>query len=313
MDRFVDNTLRTLGIVLISIFVIGASLILLLFALCLGALGAQGGSFHSPSDQQAFYLSLLGAAVLITGGVFGIIKLSRGIVRETPEYGAPQTLLPPIAEHPIFPSATASSTTELPPTESIPTVPPPAPAEPRPSYSVVTHLRPASRAAIQNLVLAISGKIIAELLLTIAGSLWTYRLRHAPYASFRYSFIVWGFAAAAPMIVLIYALLRHPGPRAFAYSLVIPALHIFFGFFGHSATIFAFFRTTPGISPALPLLSLVPWLLDILILRLAWKAMRLTGIQPNSTRLIVASAVIFIYTSMLPMLMFLLNNFLLRR
>jgi len=47
-------------------------------------------------------------------------------------------------------------------------------------------------------------------------------------------------------------------------------------------------------------LTLFPWLLDILILHLAWKAIRLTGIQPNSTRLIVASVVIFLYTCLLP-------------
>jgi len=316
MDRFAANTLRTLGIVLISIFVLGASAILLLFALCFGALGV-----HSQADKNALTMIFLGGGAMLAGGIFAIAKLAKGIARGTPEYQYPLSIAPSAAAQASAPSFRDVTTPSVPATEirvpastevATPTVaaaPYLLPSQPQPRTTVdVAHLRPASRTAIRNLAFAISGKLAAEVLLTLSGSLWTYRLSHAPFASFRYAFIAWGIAAVAPMIVLLYALLRHPGPRAFAYSLVIPSLHIFFGFFGHTATIFVLFRATPGIGALFPMLSLLPWLLDIFILYLAWKAIRITGIQPNSTRLIVASAVIFIYTSLLPAIFVIFNN-----
>jgi len=317
MDSFASNTLRTLGIVLISIVVIGASGFLLLLALCFGALGV-----HSPADEHALTMFVLGGGAILAGGIFAIAKLAKGIARGTPEYQYPLSIAPVAAAEAGTPTSAAVATPAVPavapqtpaqastPEAATPAVSvSPYPPQPTPRSTVdIAHLRPASRIAIRNLALAISAKLAAEVLLTLSGSLWTYRLSHAPFASFRYAFLAWGIAAVAPMIVLLYALLRHPGPRAFAYSLVIPSLHIFFGLFGHTATIFVLFRATPGISPLLPLLSLLPWLLDIFILYLAWKAIRITGIQPNSTRLIVASWVIFIYTSLLPAIFVIFNN-----
>jgi hypothetical protein len=284
--------------------VIGASLVLGLFALCLGVLG--GGSFHSPQDEQAFIFCVVGMIILIAGGVFSIAKLSRGIVRSTPEYQYLATPAPILAE----------ASTQV-PTPAIPDIVPSHPARVEesslsstspPSFNVASHLSPASRAAIRNLVLAITGKLAAELVITLSGWMYTYRFRQAPFLPYRHTPIIWALATIAPLVVLLYALLRHPGPRAFAYSLVIPALHIFFGVFGHSATIFLLFYLRPGVPRYLSLLSLFPWLLDILILHLAWKAIRLTGIQPNSTRLIVAAAVMFFYTSFLPVILVVLNS-----
>jgi hypothetical protein len=164
----------------------------------------------------------------------------------------------------------------------------------------VRHLSPSSRSAIQQLAYAITAKIAAEIALGIVG--WNGALgvpRGAPFPVYRFAFIAWGLAAIAPHLVLLYALARRPGPRAFAYSLVIPSLHLLFGIFGHSAFL-AFALRTGQI--ATPLLSIVPLFLDVLILYLAWKAIRLTGIEPNPTRLIVASVVILLYTSLLPVL-----------
>jgi hypothetical protein len=164
----------------------------------------------------------------------------------------------------------------------------------------VRHLSPSSRSAIQQLAYAITAKIAAEIALGIVG--WNGALgvpRGAPFPVYRFAFIAWGLAAIAPHLVLLYALARRPGPRAFAYSLVIPSLHLLFGIFGHSAFL-AFALRTGQI--AAPLLSIVPLFLDVLILYLAWKAIRLTGIEPNPTRLIVASVVILLYTSLLPVL-----------
>ena len=295
MDRFTSNTLRTLGIVLISVFVIGGSLIILLLALCFGAIASAGSGTSQHQAEQLFGLTLLGAVILISGGVFCIARLSRGIVRDTPEYRPPSAMPPPRVSPAAVPPLVAS----------IPA--PPPKIERQPAYHVATHLSPSSRAAIQQLSLAIAAKVAAEVLIALAG--WIFVRHPLPLAgeTVRFGFVAWGLAATAPHLVLLYALLRHPGPRAFAYSLVIPVLHLLFGTFGHSAGIFFLIRSHPGIAFPLLLLTLAPWLLDIVILCLAWKAIRLTGIQPNSTRLIVAAIVIFIYTSSLPALVFLLN------
>ena len=82
MDRFASNTLRTLSIVAISIFVIIGSLVLLLLALCAGMFGAVGSaSHHDPQTTMVFYGSILAAAVLVIIGVLSIAKLAKGIVR----------------------------------------------------------------------------------------------------------------------------------------------------------------------------------------------------------------------------------------
>jgi hypothetical protein len=299
MDRFASNTLRTLGIVLISVFVIGGSLIILLLALCLGAIATSGSGPQAHQAEASFGLVLVTALILISGGVFCVAKLSKGIVHETPEFR-----FAPIAGQPVA----SPSTYVPPPPATVPAQSPLPKIEPQAAYSVVTHLSPASRAAIRQLAWAIVAKVAAEILIALAG--WTLAGRPLPMSllTVRFSVVAWALAATAPNLILLYALLRHPGPRAFAYSLVIPSLHLFFGVFGHTASIFFLLRAHPGISGSLSLLTLSPWLVDILILYLAIKVIRLTGIQPNSTRLIVASAVIFLYTSFLPVLLFTLDS-----
>jgi hypothetical protein len=345
VDRFASNTLRTLGIIVVAIFVIVGSLVLGLLALCFGAVANVGGRGHpDPQAQALFFGAIVGAVVLIGGGIMAISAMARGIVRGEPEQSAGQSPAPPYPLVPepaaesvpstVAPAApeTASPSSSSPPDPSaftpaplsprsvkLPAARPPAPFSAPPyaapaapgvsSFHVATRFSPASRAAIQQLALAITLKIVTEIPIGLAGWMWSRSpMLHGAY---RYGFLAWGVAAIAPHLVLLYALLRHPGPRAFAYSIVIPALHIFFGFFGNLATVFALFsRAVPGVHPALMLLSFVPWFLDILILYLAWKAIRRTGIQPNSTRLIVAGTVIFLYTSFLPGVLVLANYFL---
>lgn len=295
MDRFAANTLRTFAIVIISIFVIGSSLLLLLLALCFGALGNLNGS-HDPKAAELVILLLVITVAFIAGGVFAIAKLSKGIVRNTPEYQFQAGTAPTVAMAP-------PGTLPLPVSPATPLGPAAAEVESLPTFDLASHLSPGSRAAIRQLALAITAKLAVEALIIFSSWIYIYRLRQPPFAGLRVGLLAWGLASIAPLLVLFYALLRHPGPRAFAYSLVIPALHIFFGMFGHSASIFLLLsRARTGIPPALFLLSPLPWFLDILILYLAWKAIRRTGVQPNSTRLIVAAAVIFVYTSLLPVL-----------
>jgi len=294
VDRFVSNTLRTIGIILISVFVIGASLILILFALCLGALSSGNGHANNSGNTTVLFAIWAVVCLFIVLGILFVARLAKGITHNLPEY-VPEdstTETPSQVAGGLAAPASASDVTGR-------------------ELDLAHHLSPASREAIRQLSTAIGVKVLIEILIGLSGLIYSFNLRPAPFTVFRYSFLVWVIASVAPLLVLLYALARHPGPRAFAYALVIPSLQIFFGFFGNFGAMFALFsRAVPGVHPALSLLSLLPWLFDILILYLAWKAIRRTGIQPNSTRLIVASVVIFLYTSFLPGVLVLANIFL---
>jgi hypothetical protein len=331
VDRFASNTLRTLGIIVTSMFVILGCLVLLALALCFGSI-ATGGGHANPQASALALGALLVAAALIAGGVAIVTRLAKGIVHANDApHAATYTLIPPTTppkptppvqrtDQPTTPSpmsdearldqALASleaSTRRAEPPQKLEPAPPAPPRVPSrepiaPRPIDVRHLSSASRTAIRQLAYAISAKVVAEVALGIVGWYGALGVPRAPFPVYRFGFIAWGLAAIAPHLVLLYALARHPGPRAFAYSLVIPSLHLLFGIFGHSA--FLAFILRAG-QMATPLLSIAPWLLDILILYLAWKAIRQTGIEPNPARLIMASVVIFLYTSMLPgLLMF---------
>jgi hypothetical protein len=289
VDRFASNTLRTLAIIAISIFVIIGSLALLLLALIFGALGGLGSPGHpDPQTLHLIYGSILAVVVLVTVCVLIIAKLAKGIVRESADSQLPAL-------------QTESKSPDTPPTSvQQATVQSPI------TRDAVTHLSPSSRAAIHSLVLAIAAQIAAQVAAGILG--WQWAL-HSTFAAFRPSLpiaIVSAVASNLPYLVLLFSLLLKPGRRAFAYSLAIPSLLILFGIFGNSATIFYFLHFTHS---AASFLLLIPWALHIFIFYLAWKAIRLTGILPNPARLIVAAVVIFFYYSLLPVLLLALNYF----
>jgi hypothetical protein len=303
MDRFSANTFRTLGIILISIFVLVCSIVLLLLALCAGMLGAVGGTgHHDPQTVKMFYGSILGAVAVVAVGVLVIAKLAKGIVREPA--GLDASALPVWAKEPS--SVQQSEAPPLPLSTDQPAlaesrVAPPAvapltTAPPRPTPDVVTHLSPASRSAIQRLIAAIAVQVVL-------GTLGWQRALHYTATPFHLNRVVpyvSGFATNLPYLVLLLSLLRRPGRRAFAYALTIPSILLLSGFAGVFAMIFYLFRTANTSSSLLSFLLLVPWALHILILYLAWKAIRLTGILPNPARLIAAAAVTVVYYTLLP-------------
>jgi hypothetical protein len=87
VDRFTSNTLRTLGIVLISVFVIGGSVVILLLALCFGAIASAGSGTSQHQAEQLLGLTLLGAVILISGGVFCIAGCPEGSSATHPSTG----------------------------------------------------------------------------------------------------------------------------------------------------------------------------------------------------------------------------------
>jgi hypothetical protein len=315
MDRFASNTLRTLGIVFTSIFVIVCCLALLLLALCAGILGGIGGSGHrDPQTVNLFYGAILGAIAIVTLGVLVIARLAKGIVREPAGIEAPVWGQPPSpalsgvegtvpwSEAPPRPAPSNSDQPDSaqPDFAQPSTTPPPIPVQPtiaqRPSHDVVTHLSPASRAAIQRLVTAIAAQVVLGTL----GWQWAFRATATPFHPNRLVPYVSGFASNLPYLVLLLSLLRQPGRRAFAYALTIPSILLLSGLVSSSAIIFYLIRTAHASLSFLSFLLLIPWALHILILYLAWKTIRLTGILPNPARLIAAAAVTFVYYSLLP-------------
>jgi len=315
MDRWVSNTFRTLGLIVAAIAVIALSLGFALLGLCFAIMSSAGhGGGATPQSNNFLYLGIAAAIAVLVIGIFVIGAVARRILLESKAQdenrppSPPYPLIPP-GTPPIVPQPLAPQPFIPQPAVARPTVAPPSPAPSAPQAraipNVVTRLSPASAAAIQQLAIAITAKVAAEVALGLVGWNGALGSPRAPFPLYQIGFMAWGLAAIAPHLVLLYALARRPGRTTFAYALVIPSVHILLGLFGHSA--FLAFVLRPG-QFAAPLLSIIPWFLDILILYLAWKSIRRTGIEPDPQRLIVAAVVIFLYTSLLPVLVFVLNN-----
>jgi hypothetical protein len=298
--------MKVLGTIFFSLIAILASLVFLLSSLCASATHGD--------DRQIFILVALGALLFVIASMRKIAILNRK-PRRAPEPDPllpPYSIAPPSSAPPPPPRPAAMQSRSIPSSEvpraSQPSVSPPntpsAASQSRAIRDVVGHLSPASQAAIQQLAFALAAKIAAEVVLGLIGWYSVLGSTHAPFALFKFGFLAWGLAAILPDLVLLYGLTRRPGSTAFAYALVIPALHLLFGISGHSALLVLLPRSSQA---AIPLLSIIPWILDVLIPYLAWKTIRSTGIRPDPTRLITAFVVILIYRILLPALFVFLN------
>jgi hypothetical protein len=146
-------------------------------------------------------------------------------------------------------------------------------------------------------------QIVTQVVPVIFGWRWARRTLPTYQQALLTTFLAL-LATNLPYLVLLFSLIRRPGRRAFAYSLAIPSLLLLSGIFGSSVTIFYVLHMTR--SPA-SFLVLVPWALHALILYLAWKAIRLTGIFPNPARIFMAAVVVVFYYALLPVFLILLR------
>jgi hypothetical protein len=306
--------MNTLATIFFSLIAILASLVFVVSSLC-----ASSSSVGTAEDRHVFMQIAVAALLVALASMWKVVTLNRKPARRISRAPVPPySIAPPGAAPPASgPSATHSSSTpssEAPRVSQPGVAPPYVPREltqPRRLPDVAAHLSPASQTAIQQLALAIAATIAARVALALVGwyglgwyGLGAHGSPRAPFPLFRFGFVAWGLAALAPNLVLLYTLARRPGPSAFAFSLVIPALHALFGVFGPSALLVLILPSSQGASP---LLYIIPWILDILTLYLAWKAIRLTGIRPDLKHLITALVVILIYTKLLPILFVLLH------
>jgi hypothetical protein len=264
MERWAANTLRTLGIILTAGFVLVTSLILLLLSMC-AAQGDFGGNKHP--DQVVPYLIAAGLVVIL--GVLVIVRLARGIYRSPAIAGPTPASIPAGA---LPPSAPAPTRSDIP-----------------------LHLSPLSRQSITQLVLALAAQIVVSSAAWFFGQLhfWSAPRAFAPHN--------WTLFLLAPFVlshipyaILIYVLLKRPDRRAFTYAIAVPAVLILESLLSVSLIGRYYVHQPMGL-----VLLLVPWLIHIVIIALAYKAIQQTGLHPEPASLLVAALVAFAFFSLI--------------
>lgn len=300
MDRVTANTLRTLGIVATAIVVFIGALLLLLLALCFGA-----ATQSSNPGVGAFALVFLALAVgLVIGGIAVIGRLAKAMVRDS--NGAEQSYAPVPRQESNEPRVVDLDADPEPAAAhaGLPT------SSPRQAgtqeygsrvHDLARHLSPASRTAIEELVLAIVVTLVAQFGVVLYAWISTLHGVSPLMAGPRYSILLSGLSAAPPLL-LIYFLFQKPGAGTFAYALAIPSVHLLMGLIGHLGAVFVLMRV-PAASRMPVLLGIVPWLLNGFILHRAWQVLRKTGVMPEAAQIIVAAAVMFFYSLAVPALM----------
>jgi hypothetical protein len=261
MERWAANTLRTLGIILTSGFVLITSLLLLLLSMC-AAQGGFGGTKHP--EQVAPYL--IAAVAVLVIGIWFIAWLARGIFRSVavPELSAAG-----------IPSSGISSTA------------------PEAKPSIPLHLSPMGRKSIERLVLALGAQIVLSAIAWIFNQLHFWRAPRA-FAPHNWTLILLGpfILYHIPYAILIYVLLKRPDRRAFAYSLAVPAVLILQAVFSLGVVGYYYIHEPRGF-----LLLVLPWTIHIVILVLAYQAIQQVGLHPEPSSLIVAAVAAFFFFS----------------
>jgi hypothetical protein len=267
MERWAANTLRTLAIVFFAGLVLISSFLLLLFSLC----AWQGGFSGNKHPEQALAYLVAAVLVMVIGSsVSG--WLSRGIIRSS------------AADLAAFPAPS------IPPSISSSAQPATASAA---SVSVRLHFSPLGRKTIDHLVLALVAQTVLSALAWFFNQLhfWTAPRGFAPHN--------WTLILLAPFIlyhvpyaILIYYLLKKPDRRTFAYALAVPAVLVLQALVSLSLVTFTYIHEPWGF-----LLLFLPWLIHIVILVFAYKAVQQTGIHPEPSSLMTAALMTFLYFS----------------
>ena len=269
MERWAANTLRTVGIILTAGFVIITSLLLALLSMC-ASQGGYGGIKH---PDEAFQYAA-GAVLVAVAGIAVIIWLARGIHRSSKDGYWP-----------------------TPPDDYSQAVSPALPSsEPLPQP---LHLSPLGRRSINRLAFALAAQIGLSSLVLIFNQLhfWSNeRGIFAPYPYHNWPFVLIGSFVLyhIPYAILIFALLKRPDRRAFTYALAVPAVLIM-----QSLLSLGYFSLFARQHPITLLVLVVPWLIHIVILVLAYQAIQQVGLHPEPSSLIVAAVVTFVFFSLI--------------
>src|SRR5581483_555139 len=260
MERWAANTLRTLGIIVTAGFVLIASAFFLLLAMC-AAQGDFGGTKHP--EKVVPYITA--AVVVLILGLWLIAWLAREIRRSLalPNPDGAEILAVPI----------------------------PMPVSSPVGAGVPFHLSPAGRRSVYRVVAALVAQILLSAASWISNQLLTWsRYRPLLPRPSALGFIAPYILYHIPYAVLIYALLRRPDRRAFTYAVAVPAVVILQSLFSRAILSYLYVRDPRGV-----LLMFLPWVLHIVILVLAYKAIQQVGVHPAPASLLVAALVTFVY------------------
>jgi hypothetical protein len=282
MDRWAANTLRVLGIIILSTLVLLAAAAVLLISWCflvIGALGQQHGQPPSKPEDVTKVIGIvavvaLPAILVIIGGLTSVIFLARQIFRSSPaaEPAAPLSA--------VAPSRPALTRVFWPAVRRGP---------------VPVRLSPASRKLLDRLVLA----MIAQILMSAVG--WVYsqiRFWTAPGSLAPHNWISLLLGPFVlfhvPYALLIYFLLRQPTRRVLTNALAVPAVIIVQSLFSLSLVSAYYVRAPIGF-----LLLFLPWALHVVILVLAYRAIQRIGFHPAPSELLISALIVFVYFSII--------------
>ncbi len=233
----------------------GFVLVTSLFLLLLSICAWQGGFGGGNRPDQGLGFLIAAVAVLIVGTWF-IGRLARGLIKDA----APGQTVAPIDRDPSV-------------------------------QSVPFHLSPSGRRAIHLL----AGAMGAQIGLSAVGWFWSQfhfwqTTQSLPLRNWTLILLAPFVLYHVPYAILIYRLLRQPERRAFAYSLAVPSVVVLQSLFSLSLVVSVYVRQPVGF-----VLLAVPWLIHILIIALAYKAIQIVGLHPEPPLLIRAAVVTFAY------------------
>jgi hypothetical protein len=286
MERWAANTLRTLGIVFTVGATLIASLLLLLLSICAGQVGG------STRESAAFPL-FIGTVVTLVVGILITVSLARGIANSaaaalaTPRYVREPTFIPSAVPPPSATAPRESFTQPLRP----PVVPPSSATASRESFTQPLRLSPLGQTAVNRLIWALGAQIVVSVVCWFVSQLyfWTMPRTLAPH-NWILILLVPFVLYRLPYLILIYRFRTQPANRTLIYSFVVPAVLAFQAVFNLAAIIYAYVQHPVGF-----LLLALPWTIHIVIMVLAWKAIREVGVQPDASYLFRAGVVTFAY------------------
>jgi|SRR5882672_4233480 len=235
----------------------------LMICSCLLLLIMSMCTWKSPNNGQSIGF-LVGATFVLALGIFVIARLARGIIRS----GSPET----------------AQSQPSPPAAAIP-----------------LHISPASAEALDHLSYAIGASIALGVLqwgMTLFRLWTTIRGVGQPGAqTFQQPWLVIALISAflqyLPYILLLFRLQQNPDRPALAFSMGIPAASIL-----HSATSLPLMWRVLSypqylVPTLLPLIA--AFVLQIVILVLAWRANQRLGYRQEPISLIIAAAAVYVY------------------
>jgi len=240
---------------ILGIVVLGHLILVLSLALLLLSICSWDGVFGGGSKEIGGIGFLLATVAVLAIGIWVIARLARGVMRSMPA-GA------------VVPDANDTS-----------------------ERSVPFHFSPSGLQAVR----LIAGAMTAQIALSAVGWFWSqfqfWRVAmpmrpHNWVLILLVPFVLYH----VPYVVLIQRLLQRPSRRELAYSLAIPGVIVFQSLFSLALVTSVYVRQPVGF-----LLLAVPWLLHILVLALAYRAIQITGLHPEPSLLLRAALVTVVY------------------